>query len=76
MFLSQELPTLLKNTNVTKVLIKTTSGSDSVSIPVGTKLSDALKLIGDDAYNKIATETGVKGGQKVIIERLVMQNQN
>ena len=76
MFLSQELPTLLKNTNVTEVLIKTTSGSDSVSIPVGTKLSDALKLIGDDAYNKIATETGVKGGQKVIIERLVMQNQN
>ena len=44
-FLSKELPALLKNKNVTEVFVQTTSGA-SVSIPSGSSMSNALKLIG------------------------------
>lgn len=43
-FLTQELPTLLQNPNVTQVIVRSTSGAQ-VSIPRGTAIDDALRLL-------------------------------
>lgn len=43
-FLTQELPVLLQNPNVTQVTVRSMSGAQ-VSIPRGTSINDALKMI-------------------------------
>jgi len=43
-FLTQELPTLLQNPNVTQVTVRSVSGSQ-VTIPIGTSVNDALRMI-------------------------------
>lgn len=43
-FLTQELPTLLQNPNVTQVTVRSVSGSE-VSILRGTSITDALNMI-------------------------------
>ncbi|MCY7294601.1 hypothetical protein [Alteromonas sp. a30] len=43
-FLTQELPTLLKNPNVTEIVIRSASGKN-ISIPSGTPINAALKMI-------------------------------
>lgn len=43
-FLTQELPTLLQNPNVTQVTVRSTSGAQ-VSIPRGTAIDDALRML-------------------------------
>jgi hypothetical protein len=43
-FLSKELPALLKNPNVTEINIRSASGK-SVVIPKGTSINDALEMI-------------------------------
>ncbi len=43
-FIKKELPALLKNSDVTEVVVRSTSGK-SVSIPKGTPINDALEMI-------------------------------